>query len=354
MSLAFFALSTLELLGALDVDDAVDGSDGGNGKRSVLSRAEKAAYADWIYAQQHPDGGFRGSPFVGLEDPMREPAHIVMSYTALLSLAILGDDLVRLDAASLVRSVQACQTEDGSFAPFPQSPERDVRFVYCAFVLCYLLDAFDSIDVDAAVAYLLRCRSYDYAFGQAPGLEPQGGTSYCALASLHLAGRLQDLPRSERTLDWLVHRQVPLEAHMLDGEDVSSEADPEGDAFLRDLADGKREIVGCQGRPEKLPDACYSFWVGGSIELLAPHRPPLEAPDGRMSREQDFLLLCQSRMGGIAKFPGDYPDIYHTYLAMAALALSGYKGVKPIDVSVNVSQDVLERLKASLTVIRKS
>lgn len=26
-----------------------------------------------------------------------------------------------------------------------------------------------------------------------------------------------------------------------------------------------------------------------------------------MTREQDFLLLCQSRMGGIAKFPGDYP-----------------------------------------------
>jgi geranylgeranyl transferase type-1 subunit beta len=94
-----------------------------------------------------------------------------------------------------------------------------------------------------------------------------GGTSYCAIASLHLAGRLQSLPRSERTLDWLVHRQVPLEAHMLDGEDVSSESDPEGDAFLRDLVDGKREVVGCQGRPEKLPDACYSFWVGGSIEV---------------------------------------------------------------------------------------
>lgn len=30
--------------------------------------------------------------------------------------------------------------------------------MYCAFVLCYLLDAFDSIDVDAAVAYLLRCQ----------------------------------------------------------------------------------------------------------------------------------------------------------------------------------------------------
>jgi hypothetical protein len=38
---------------------------------------------------------------------------------------------------------------------------------------------------------------------------------------------------------------------------------------------------------------------------------------------------------------------------MAALALSGYKEVKPIDVSINVSQDVLERLKASLKMIRK-
>jgi len=47
MSLAFFALSTLELLGAL--------------QEKVVSK-EKEDYVNWIYAQQLPSGGFRGSP----------------------------------------------------------------------------------------------------------------------------------------------------------------------------------------------------------------------------------------------------------------------------------------------------
>ena len=45
-----------------------------------------------------------------------------------------------------------------SFAPYPGSKERDVRFVYCAFVLCSLFGSFASIDLDKAVDYLLRCR----------------------------------------------------------------------------------------------------------------------------------------------------------------------------------------------------
>lgn len=50
MSLAFFALSSLDLLGALDrVDEPT-----------------RREYVDWVYAQQHPKGGFRGGPFVGL------------------------------------------------------------------------------------------------------------------------------------------------------------------------------------------------------------------------------------------------------------------------------------------------
>ena len=45
--------------------------------------------------------------------------------------------------------------------------------MYCAFVLCYLLDAFDSIDVDAAVAYLLRCRVRLALFRDAVQLLPR-------------------------------------------------------------------------------------------------------------------------------------------------------------------------------------
>ena len=47
-------------------------------------------------------------------------------------------------------------------------------------------------------------KNYDGAMGQAPGQESNGGGTYCALASLSLMGRLDDIPNKEALLHWLV------------------------------------------------------------------------------------------------------------------------------------------------------
>jgi prenyltransferase beta subunit len=39
--------------------------------------------------------------------------HIIMTYTALLSLAILRDDFSRLDRSGLINFIRACQKDDG-------------------------------------------------------------------------------------------------------------------------------------------------------------------------------------------------------------------------------------------------
>ena len=39
--------------------------------------------------------------------------HIIMTYTALISLAILRDDFATLDRAGLLRFLNTCQREDG-------------------------------------------------------------------------------------------------------------------------------------------------------------------------------------------------------------------------------------------------
>ena len=91
-----------------------------------------------------------------------------------------------------------------------------------------------------------------------------GGTTYCVLASLVLSGKLLSIPYLDRTLNWLVHRLVPLPASSLDKEDYE---DLDDEAFLRNLENGKEVISGFQGRPEKDPDACYSFWIGASIRV---------------------------------------------------------------------------------------
>lgn len=130
------------------------------------------------------------------------------------------------------------------------------------------------------------------------------------------------LPSLHGTIDWLVHRIVPLDPELLDPEDLSCESDPNGEPLLVSVENGDLPVAGFQGRPEKSPDACYSFWVGASLQVglkrafvqcarltlrvqsIGPNAPKsLRDPEA----EKRFLLLCQSKMGGIAKFPGDYP-----------------------------------------------
>lgn len=43
--------------------------------------------------------------------------NVIMTYTALLSLAILRDDFSKLDRSGLVTFLRACQHEDGRFVP---------------------------------------------------------------------------------------------------------------------------------------------------------------------------------------------------------------------------------------------
>ncbi len=51
-------------------------------------------------------------------------------------------------------------------------------------------------------------------------------------------------------------------------------------------------------------------------------------------------------MGGFGKAPGDPPDIYHSYLGLAALALLKDPSVKPIIPSVCFSQDAARFLES--------
>lgn len=62
-------------------------------------------------------------------------------------------------------------------------------------------------------------------------------------------------------------------------------------------------------------------------------------------------------MGGFGKEPEDYPDPYHSYLALAALALShsGEYGMvlKPLDAQWNLSSDTAEWLRREMTRVKE-
>uniref|UniRef100_A0AAQ6AMP1 Geranylgeranyl transferase type-1 subunit beta n=1 Tax=Amphiprion ocellaris TaxID=80972 RepID=A0AAQ6AMP1_AMPOC len=269
LTIIFFALSGLDVLDALDVID-----------RNTM--------IEWIYSLQVLPTedqsnlsrcGFRGSSHIGIPYSTKGPGvlhpydsgHVAMTYTGLCSLLILGDDLSRVNKQACLAGLRALQLEDGSFYAVPEGSENDIRFIYCAASICYMLDDWSGMDIQKAIEYIRGSLSYDNGFGQGAGRESHGGWTYCAIASLCLMGRLEEA-LSQRELDrirrWCIMRQQS----------------------------------GFHGRPNKPVDTCYSFWVGATLELLDVFQYT------NFDRNRSFILSTQDRLvGGFAKWPDSHP-----------------------------------------------
>ncbi|KAM6494271.1 Terpenoid cyclases/protein prenyltransferase alpha-alpha toroid [Amanita muscaria] len=282
--IAFYCIGSLDLLGRL---------------YDKISDAEREAWREWIWDQYTLGGvhgsGFRPSPYMKVENPSEhsvqyDASHMIMTYAAIITLAVLRDDFERLDRPSLIQSLRSCQREDGSFSTTPGGGETDLRTLYCAFAISTMLDDWSGINVPRAVDFIAKCRSYEGGYGQAPFCEAQGGTTYIAIAALHLIPeRLRNgaevVTPAERaqTIRWLVQNQEPS--------------------------------GGFRGRTGKEADACYCFWCSAALQILGA-RELVNVP-----ALLQFISDCQFRFGGIAKSPGGPADPYHTYLALAAVSM---------------------------------
>ncbi|KII91069.1 hypothetical protein PLICRDRAFT_52738 [Plicaturopsis crispa FD-325 SS-3] len=284
LALAFYCLGSLDLLATLE---------------EKSTESDRLLWKQWIW-EQYTHGkygsGFRPSSYMTSEATAGKEGysdfdtpHLIMTYTALLSLSILRDDFSSLDRPGLLRLLRECQEDDGSFSTVPHAGDSDLRTTYCAFVICSLLDDWSGINVDRAVAFIRRCRTYEGAYGQSPFCEAQGGTTYCAIASLHL------LPTS------------------LTSYPIFTPAERKN--TTRWLVNNQHHSGGFCGRTGKDADACYCFWCGASLQILGV-KDMVDVP-----LLTDFLSRCQFKFGGIAKSPGERPDPYHTYLSCAALSM---------------------------------
>lgn len=329
MTAAFFAISGLDMLNCIDVLD--------KDRDKIIS---------WIYSLQvlpNADGsnlhqcGFRGSPALKVDEVTQikdngitktkssisqyDSGHIAMTYTALLTLLILRDDLSDVNPKGIMAGVRHLQKDDGSFCSTSEGSENDMRFVYCAACICYILEDWSGMDRDLTLKYIMSSLTYEGAFAQGPGLEAHGGSTFCAVASLMLMGCLhtamspQQLKRLQR---WCILRQES----------------------------------GFQGRPNKPIDTCYSFWVGATLQLLDILH--LSDPD----TNHYYLLDTQDPItGGFAKWPDSTPDPLHAYFGICGLSLLGEPHLKPMHPSLNVSipaADYLEQLQQAWSACKTS
>lgn len=96
---------------------------------------------------------------------------------------------------------------------------------------------------------------------------------------------------------------------------------------------------GLNGRPEKKPDVCYSWWVLSCLGILG----RLDWIDGSKLRE--FILKAQdTETGGIADREGDVPDVFHTVFGIAGLSLLGYENLQPINPTYCLPQRVMNKV----------
>ncbi len=97
---------------------------------------------------------------------------------------------------------------------------------------------------------------------------------------------------------------------------------------------------GLNGRPEKLSDVCYSWWV---LSALA-NMDRLHWID--RDRLKEFILKCQDpEGGGIADKPDNMVDVFHTYFGIGGLSLlRAEPDLKMIDPVYALPVDVLRRI----------
>ncbi|KAI9042283.1 Rab geranylgeranyltransferase subunit beta BET2 [Aspergillus affinis] len=245
---------------------------------------------DFVLSCRRDNGGFGAAP--------GHDAHMLYTVSA-VQILVLMDALDELETRGLggrrkVGSfIAELQDKDTGAFMGDEWGEQDTRFLYGAFNALSLMGLLDMVDVSKSVAYVQKCENLDGGYGIRPGAESHAGQIFTCVGTLAIAGRL-DLVNKDRLGGWLSERQV--------------------------------DKGGLNGRPEKLEDACYSWWVGASLVMI----DRLHWLDG--GKLASFILRCQDpEAGGLSDRPDHMVDVFHTHFAIAGLSLLKYDGVEEVD-----------------------
>ena len=259
--------------------------------------------------------------------------------------------------------------------------------------------------------YIQACKSFDGALGLVPGMEGHGGSTFCGVASLIL-----------------MDMDVDVDMHMHMNQDCADNGDCDADrrnnvGFLERVfptsstctGTGREELMqwcasrqmeGMQGRPNKLEDTCYSYWIGGTLYMLmalddmcmddasaAPfgHVPSSECGGSNNSDDidfdtkfildqdklQDFIIDCQTEMGGFSKLRNHGsgggsgsppPDLLPSFYSLAWLSLSsnldfnanaapsseGFVPLNPINCVMGMSQRRIDSFRKKVLIRRET
>ena len=298
VNILFFVLSGLESLDAVDKLDP-------NIKSQII---------DWLYESVMNESKSGFLPSTSLNKLMKD-SHITMTYCALICLLILDDDLKRLKPHRIIAALGDFQSETGAISATPEG-ETDLRFTFCAVAIYYILQGHKfptEFSPDKAAEYIYQCQTYEGGFAQKPFLEAHGGSTFCAVSSLLLLKK--EIPNKQKLIKWLCAKQDRL-------------------------VDADFPASGFSGRSNKVPDSCYTFWIGSSLKML-------NAED-LIDEEalENFLRDCQSDYGGFSKWRNmNTPDPLHSSLSLLGAGVFDFEWAEETFAPLSCSKRVYDKIQ---------
>ncbi|XP_032726020.1 geranylgeranyl transferase type-2 subunit beta isoform X3 [Lontra canadensis] len=288
-------------------------SDMGTPQKDVIIKSDAP---DTLLLEKHADYiASYGSKKDDYEYCMSEYLRMSGIYWGLTVMDLMGQ-LHRMNREEILTFIKSCQHECGGISA---SIGHDPHLLYTlsAVQILTLYDSINVIDVNKVVEYVQSLQKEDGSFAGDIWGEIDTRFSFCAVATLALliycctgflaiTSQLHQV-NSDLLGWWLCERQLPS--------------------------------GGLNGRPEKLPDVCYSWWVLASLKII-----------GRLhwiDREKlrSFILACQDEeTGGFADRPGDMVDPFHTLFGIAGLSLLGEEQIKPVSPVFCMPEEVLRRV----------
>lgn len=227
--------------------------------------------------------GFRGGPFAGfssfknrLDDNVADMPHSASTYCALSIIRMceiemksfkrmlekrfnLEENVLKFDG--IINEIKKCNI-DGEFRPQNWDCEHDLRYTYTSIAILKLLELNpnDYLDSYRIMEKINQYKSYEGGYSMEINGESNGiisihlaGLTYCAISSIIMMNKEVDNPH---LIKWLINRQTAL---------------------------------GYNGRTNKGPDTCYSYWALSTLSILG-HFDLVD-----VDSTVDFLLTCQTK-----------------------------------------------------------
>ncbi|OAA61741.1 geranylgeranyl transferase type 1 beta subunit [Niveomyces insectorum RCEF 264] len=337
-----FALQLLAL-----VADESSSSESSSSAAAAFAGVDRAATLRWLRRLQRPDGSF-GEFLAEVADPAAPGGRRCF--------VAGGADMRYCYIAAAIRWMLRGAVDDGGDGGDGDAKTRKAGWV-------------EDIDVDALVRYIRGSQTYDGGFSESATHESHGGYAFCAIAALSLLERAQQgAPPQSATnsifargiadmpalLRWLSARCFRYAPPGDDDDEVEDEAESlvTGVTPAALLRPETHPFLGFNGRCNKHADTCYTWWTMGALTILARSGAVTVVDNHAVAAPwkpcRRFLLeQTQHGIGGFAKGPGGPPDVYHSYLGLAALATRGEPGLRAFDPAVCVSSATVATIEAA-------